>query len=442
VQTVLLFVLGIVLTIIGIAVSIGLHEVGHLIPAKKFGVKVGQYMIGFGPTLWSKRFGETEYGVKAIPLGGYISMAGMYAPAREGERARNANTGFMDTLMQDARDASADQVAEGEEHRTFYNLPVGKRIVIMLGGPVMNLLIGIVAYAILISGFGLPLATTTVSAVSECVISNTSTQKDCTAADPLAPAAQAGIKPGDHILSFAGTTVSSWDELTAVIRSSAGKTVPMVVDRGGEKITLQISPIKNTVYVYDAVGQKVKDDAGNFVTQDAGFIGIGPTTATVQQPLTAVPAYVGSNIERVVGLFAHLPQKVAELWNTVIGAQPRDPNGLIGVVGIGRLAGEITSTETASVADRAANLVSMLASLNIALFVLNLIPLLPLDGGHVAGALWEWVRRGIAKLRRKPDPGPIDLAKFIPLTMTVVAIFGLLTLLLLYADIFTPITLQ
>jgi membrane-associated protease RseP (regulator of RpoE activity) len=441
VQTVLLFILGVVLTVIGIAVSIGLHEVGHLIPAKKFGVKVGQYMIGFGPTLWSKKFGETEYGVKAIPLGGYISMAGMYAPAKDGERARTASTGFMETLMQDARDASADQIAEGEEHRTFYKLPVGKRIIIMLGGPVMNLLIGIVAYAILVSGLGLPLATTTVASLSECVIPNTSEQKTCSADDPLPPAAQAGVKPGDRIVSFNGTPVNTWQELTSVIRASAGKTVPVVVDRGGQSVTMQISPIKNTVYQTDEFGQPLVDDSGNKLTVTAGFIGIAPKNAVVQQPLTAVLPYVGNNISRVVGLFAHLPQKVGELVSTILGQTPRDPNGLVGVVGIGRLAGEITSADGLSVQDRATNLVGMLASLNIALFVLNLIPLLPLDGGHVAGALWEWLRRGIAKVRRKPDPGPIDLAKFIPLTFTVVAIFGVLTLLLLYADIFTPITI-
>jgi membrane-associated protease RseP (regulator of RpoE activity) len=441
VQTVLLFILGVVLTIIGIAVSIGLHEVGHLIPAKKFGVKVGQYMIGFGPTLWSKKFGETEYGIKAIPLGGYISMAGMYAPARDGERARNSSTGFMDTLMQDARDASADQVAEGEEHRTFYKLPVGKRIIIMLGGPFMNLLIGIVAYAILVSGLGLPLATTTVSSVYECVIPSTSAQQTCTTTDAPSPAAAAGIRPGDQIVSFNETPISSWDELTTVIRTSAGKTVPLVVDRGGKSVSLQITPIENVVTEQSSLGQVLTDDAGKPITRTAGFIGIAPTNAIVQQPLTAVMPYVGDNISRVVGLFAHLPQKIGELWSTIIGQTPRDPNGLVGVVGIGRLAGEITSADGLSVQDRATNLIGMLASLNIALFVLNLIPLLPLDGGHVAGALWEWLRRGVAKLRSKPDPGPIDLAKFIPLTFTVVAIFGVLTLLLLYADIFTPITL-
>jgi len=122
VETVLLYVLGVVILIVGLALSIGLHEIGHLVPAKRFGVKVGQYMIGFGPTLWSRKFGETEYGVKAIPLGGYISMAGMYPPDKKGGRPRDSSTGFVQALVQDARDTSAQTVSAGEEDRVFFVL--------------------------------------------------------------------------------------------------------------------------------------------------------------------------------------------------------------------------------------------------------------------------------------------------------------------------------
>ncbi|MEQ1736956.1 MAG: site-2 protease family protein, partial [Rhodoglobus sp.] len=118
-ETVLLFVLGVLIILVGLALSIGLHEIGHLVPAKKFGVKVGQYMIGFGPTIWSRKFGETQYGFKAFPLGGYISMAGMFPPARKGGKPRTASTGFFDTLVQDARTSSADQIKPGDEDRVF-----------------------------------------------------------------------------------------------------------------------------------------------------------------------------------------------------------------------------------------------------------------------------------------------------------------------------------
>src|SRR3954452_15560150 len=167
-------------------------------------------MIGFGPTLWKRKFGETEYGIKAIPLGGYISMAGMFPPKKAGEAARTASTGFFNTLVQDARDSSAQTVAPGDEDRVFYKLSTGKRIIIMLGGPTMNLLIAIALYAVLLCGFGIPQSSTTLGSVSACVAS--SDQTACTADDPAAPAAAAGLLPGDRLVSIDGTDVTSWDQ--------------------------------------------------------------------------------------------------------------------------------------------------------------------------------------------------------------------------------------
>ena len=160
-EPVLLYIVGVLVVVIGLAVSIGLHELGHLWPAKAFGVRVGQWMIGFGPTLFSFRKGETEYGVKAIPLGGYISMSGMFPPLRPGGESRDASTGFLDTLVQDARDSSAETIHEGEEHRAFWRLATWKRIVIMLGGPTMNLLLATVLYALVLCGFGIAVPSTT-----------------------------------------------------------------------------------------------------------------------------------------------------------------------------------------------------------------------------------------------------------------------------------------
>ena len=158
----MIFVGGVLEFAVGLAVSIALHEVGHLLPAKLFGVKVTQYMIGFGKTLFSFRRGETEYGLKALPLGGYVAMIGMFPPTRPGAKPREATTGVFNQLVQDARDTSAETVGPDEEGRAFYRLPVWKRIVIMLGGPFVNLLLGILFYAIVLMGFGVAASSTTI----------------------------------------------------------------------------------------------------------------------------------------------------------------------------------------------------------------------------------------------------------------------------------------
>jgi membrane-associated protease RseP (regulator of RpoE activity) len=439
---ILLYILGVLIIAVGIVLSIGLHEIGHLVPAKRFGVHVGQYMIGFGRTLWSRKFGETEYGVKAIPLGGYISMAGMFPPLRPGGRARNSSTGFMETMMQDARDASSDTVKPGDENRVFYKLAIWKRIIIMLGGPTMNLIIGIGLYAIVLCGFGVAQSSTTIGNVSACVLADSSQSKTCTAEDPRAPAAAAGIKPGDRLEKINGTTITSWDQAVAIIRKSAGEKVAIVVERDGASVALSATPILNEVYVQAADGSIQKDASGTAETTKVGFLGIGAATETVQQPITAVLPAVGNNVARVAQIIVTLPQRLVAVANAAFGPGERDPNGPISVVGVGRIAGEIASIDTAPVASRAAALISLLASLNIALFVFNLIPLMPLDGGHVAGALWEGIRRQFARLFKRPDPGPVDIAKLLPLTMAVTIVLSAMSVLLIYADIVKPITLQ
>jgi membrane-associated protease RseP (regulator of RpoE activity) len=442
VETVLLYILGILIIVVGLTLSIGLHEIGHLVPAKLFGVRVGQYMIGFGPTLFSRKIGETEYGAKAIPMGGYISMSGMYPPAREGGKAREASTGFFQTLVQDARTTSADTIAPGHEDRVFYKLPVFKRIIIMLGGPVMNLLIGLVLYAVVLCGFGIAQTTTTLGSVSECVIPAGSSQTECAADDAVAPGAASGLKPGDEIVSINGTAIATWEAATAIIRESAGTPLAFVVERDGAEVDLTATPLLTERYVYDETGTKILEDAdGNPVTEEVGFLGIGAATAVVQQPITAVLPAVGDNIVRVVHIIVNLPQRLIDVWNAAFGTEERDPNGPVSVVGVGRLAGEITSLNTIPIADRASALVQLIASLNIALFVFNLIPLMPLDGGHVAGAVWEGVRRFFAKLFKRRDPGPVDIAKLIPLTFAVVIVLGAMSALLIYADIVKPISI-
>ena len=231
-STVIAWVVGVGVLVVGLAVSIGLHEVGHLLPAKRFGVKVTQYMVGFGPTVWSRRRGETEYGVKAVPLGGYIRMIGMYAPAADGT-VRSGSTGAFQALAEDARQLAAEEIGPGEEDRTFYRLPVRKRLVVMLGGPVMNLLLATVFLGLVITTIGLPALTPRVSTVSACVLTAADAERGCRPGDPQAPAAAAGIRPGDVILSVDGRPVTEPDELVVDIRSrTPGEAVTLRVRTG------------------------------------------------------------------------------------------------------------------------------------------------------------------------------------------------------------------
>ena len=435
------FVIGFALLFVGLAVSIALHEIGHLMPAKRFGVRVGQYMIGFGPTLWSRRFGETEYGVKALPIGGYISMAGMYPPT-PAERAGEgrAGGGFFATMVQDARAANDETVHGDGDDRVFYRLPVFKRVIIMLGGPVMNLLLAIVLFALLASGIGLSTATTTVAAVSECVVPASAAGAECTSADPVAPAAEAGMLPGDEIVSIDGTPVASFDEASSIIRDAPGETLEVVVLRDGVETALAVTPLLTERPVTDEAGRAVTDENDVAVTEEVGLIGISPVSELQPQPIWAGPQMGFENVGAVAGIMWQLPVKVWETGVDLVTGGERDPDGPLSIVGAGLIAGEVASAE-APVLNRVAGILSVLASLNIALFVFNLIPLLPLDGGHVVVALSEGIKRAWAKLLRRPPPAPVDATKLVPVTFVVVVCLIAMGAVLILADIVNPISI-
>lgn len=438
---VVLFILGVVFVVIGIAVSIALHEVGHLVPAKLFKVRVTKYMIGFGPTLWSKRRGETEYGVKAIPLGGFVSMIGMYPPNKTDGSVRPSSTGMFQSLASDARSLAHEEIGPGDENRVFYRLSVWKKVIVMLGGPAMNLLIGVALTAVLLMGFGVAASTTTIADVSKCQVKAGETVDPNSADCKLTPAATAGLKPNDRITSFDGKQVTSWEELTGWIRASADKPVSITVERNGAPVTTTVTPVLSARPVIGPDGRQAKDAAGKPSYQDVGFLGIGAQTALVQQPATAVLPLAGENIKQIAGVVVNLPARVAGVAQAAFSEEPRDPNGPISVVGVGRVAGEVAAMEQVPLQSRVAALVGLLAGLNFALAVFNLVPLLPLDGGHVAGALYEGARRQIAKLFGRPDPGAFDIAKLLPVTYVVAVLLMGMSALLIYADIVKPVNL-
>ncbi|MEW1807001.1 site-2 protease family protein [Pseudarthrobacter sp. NPDC080039] len=438
---VLLFILGVVFVALGIAVSIALHEVGHLVPAKLFKVRVTKYMIGFGPTLWSRRKGETEYGVKAVPLGGYVSMIGMYPPNKEDGTVRPSSTGMFQTLATEARSMAHEEVGPGDGNRLFYRLPVWKKIVVMLGGPAMNMILGLLFIAVLLMGFGVPTATTTISDVSKCQVAAGQTVDPNSPDCQLTPAAAAGLKPSDTITSFDGKTVTSWDQLTEWIRASAGKEVAITVQRDGNPVSTTVTPVLSARPVMGPDGRQATDAAGKLQYQDVGFLGIGAQTALMPQPASSVLPMAGENIRQVAGVVFNLPARVVGVAKAAFSEEPRDPNGPISVVGVGRVAGEVAAMEAVPLQSRVATLVGLLAGLNFALAVFNLIPLLPLDGGHVAGALYEGVRRWVAKLRGRPDPGAFDIAKMLPVTYVVAALLMGMSALLIYADIVKPVNI-
>ncbi len=439
-----MYVLGVLALVVGILLSIALHEIGHLVPAKRFGVKCTQYMVGFGPTLWSRRVGETEYGVKAVPLGGYVRMIGMFPPRADGSR-RSDESGRWALIAEQARQDAQREIHPGDDGRLFYQRSVPKRLVIMLGGPVMNLVVAVVLLGVVFCVIGGPTAVAQVASVSTCVPDVKNPQAPCTAASTPAPAKAAGLLPGDRLVRFGGQPVSSWAEVQKAIRANTGTPVPVVVDRGGREVTLTVTPTVTPREVADAQGRPVTNPDGTPKTVPVGFLGVSPVFEDQRQPVSELPGLVWSGVSQTAAVVVVIPAKLVGLVNSLVTGAPRDPNGLVGLVGIARIAGESASADgVASVpntfADQVARQLSLLASLNIALFVFNLIPLLPLDGGHAAGAIWEGLRRRFAQLRHRPDPGPVDIARALPVAYGVASLLIVMTALLVYADIVSPVS--
>jgi membrane-associated protease RseP (regulator of RpoE activity) len=401
-----MFALGVAAFALAILVSVALHECGHMWVARATGMKVRRYFVGFGPTVWStrrpNRLGSTEYGVKAIPLGGFCDIAGM---------------------------TSVEELAPEDRPYAMFRQKVWKRVAVLFAGPAMNFVIGLVlVYAIAVI-WGLPNLNPPKSAIvgqTGCVAAQISKDEvaDCTGPGP---AAQAGIRPGDVIVKVGDTAVATFDEARVALQKATGVT-PVVIERDGEQLT------------------KVVD-----VTQTQRFTGTGdqPTTVgaigisaaqfgpTQYNGLSAVPAtfaFTGDLAVELGKALAKIPTKIGALVHAIGGGE-RDPETPISVVGASIIGGETVD------AGLWVAFWFFLAQLNFVLGAVNLIPLLPFDGGHIAIAVYEKIRNMVRSARGKVAAGPVNYLKLMPATYVVLVVVGGYMLLTVTADLVNPISI-
>ncbi|EOM76009.1 RIP metalloprotease [Rhodococcus rhodnii] len=400
----MVFALGVLLFALGIAISIALHEAGHMWTAKALGMKVRRYFIGFGPRIFSFRRGETEYGLKAIPAGGFCDIAGMTA---------------------------LDELAPDEVDRAMYKQKTWKRLVVMVGGIAMNFLLGIVLIWVLAVGWGLPnrdhsgLITET-----PCVAATQGGPPEYALApcEGAGPAGAAGIRPGDTIVAVGGTETPEWSDVVRETQESAGLT-DYRIEREGQELTLPVDVQEVERYVVDGAGQQPR-------LETVGAIGAaGPPAMLDYNALSAVPAtfvYTGDIFKATFQALITLPSKAVDLWHAIAGGE-RGLDTPVSVVGASVIGGQ------AAERGEIAMFISLLASLNFFLGAFNILPLLPLDGGHMAVAIYERIRNWLREKRGKPIGGPVDYTKLLPVTYVFVVVGGAFMLLTLTADIVNPI---
>ncbi|AXI74342.1 M50 family metallopeptidase [Streptomyces cavourensis] len=432
--SILLTVLGIAVFVVGLLFSIAWHELGHLSTAKMFGIRVPQYMVGFGPTLWSKQKGDTEYGIKAIPAGGYIRMIGMFPPGADG-RLEARSTSPWRGMIEDARSAAYEELEPGDEKRLFYTRKPWKRVIVMFAGPFMNLILAVAIFMGVAMTFGFQTQTTEVAGVQQCVISQSEKRDTCKDTDPVSPAKAAGLKEGDKIVAFDGEKVDDWATLSDRIRKTIGPAT-LTVERGGQELTLNAVLRENAVAKKDGRGEVIPDQ---YIK--AGYLGFAAQTEIVPLSFGDSVVRMGDMIENGVDAIIGLPSKIPDLWSAAFSDGQRADDSPVGVVGAARIGGEVMNLDIPA-QNQVAMMLFLLAGFNLSLFLFNMLPLLPLDGGHIAGALWESLRRNVAKVFRRPDPGPFDVAKLMPVAYVVAGLFICFTLLVLVADIVNPVKIS
>jgi len=392
------FLLGILIFIVALLGSVMLHELGHFLTAKRFGMKVTQFFVGFGKTLWSTFRGETEYGIKALPFGGFVKITGM---------------------------TSIEDVDVADEPRSFRNQPGWQRIIVLAAGSFMHFVLAFVLLFLVAVGIGQAANSNQISSVATCVPANANALKSanpCTGHVAKSPAELAGLKPNDKIVSIAGRPTATWKELhKALAAQKAGVPVPMVVERDGRTIHLDVAlaviPGRSTPYL--GVTPTV-------VYQPTGFVG-GVSYAGNQFANTLT-----GSASAIAKLPAAIPDLFAKNRSTTAAGQ------VSSVYGVGQVTGDVVAAALPWQA-KASVVLLLIASLNIFVGAFNLLPLLPLDGGHLAVVIFERIRAWFNRVRGRPDPGLVDIQRLVPLSLLVFALLVGLGTLLIAADILNPV---
>jgi membrane-associated protease RseP (regulator of RpoE activity) len=391
--------------IVALLVSVTLHEAGHFFTARHFGMKASRFFVGFGPTLWSFRRGETEYGVKAIPAGGFVKIEGM---------------------------TPLDEVAPGDEQRAFWRFPARQRAVVLVAGSFMHFVIAI----LLVFGYMLAIGTPETNApvvgeVSKCVVATLDSSCSDASATTPAPAANV-LKPKDRVLAVNGQAVSTWTEVARGIRASDGKPLTMTLRRDGQTMDVTLTPVNAKRPSLDDP-KKIEAVGAIGVTGGFAFRHLGPLSAVRETGNT-----LGSMVTGTVTVFTSKAKSLNAIYSP-----HRDPQGFVGVVGISRVSGDILAAPSQSVGTRIWDFLLLVAGVNLFVGIFNLLPLLPLDGGHLAIAGFEEGRHRIRRmfgyrgaLRR------VDLNKLMPITYAFVVLMVGLTLYIAGADILNPIRLN
>jgi membrane-associated protease RseP (regulator of RpoE activity) len=399
-----LSILGVLAFIVALLFSVMVHEAGHYLTAKKFHMRVTEFFLGFGKRIWSFQRGETEFGVKAIPAGGYCRISGM---------------------------SVNEELPEADKHRAFYLASVPKRLIVLGAGSFLHFVLGFLILFVLLAGVGVTTVTNTIGEVVPCVLNSTSGVSDskCTSSSNPSPAKAAGLVANDEIVAIDGEKYSTWFDYATKIRASANKPIMLSVSRNGEALEIPITPAARTLDGKEIGYLGVINKLGT--RKDGSFKAISNSAKLTKDLL-------GNSVTSLISL----PTKIPALVRQTFGNEKRDAQGLVGVVGVARVSAQTASDPKLQSREKVASFLIIIASLNIFVGVFNLLPLLPLDGGHMAVAIVDGLRRLNARRRKVTAPAAIDVEKLLPITLVVFAVLAVLSLLLLAADIFNPINLN